>query len=120
VREALKTAAPKDAKDFYILNVVGNLPSAVPGSDQPQDGASLAYLKEITKLEHKGDEVHLNRVELAAENEVSPAGTLFYFSRVLALALKDKEALFTTKIGPLDVKCKFALGEMLYRGTLEL
>jgi hypothetical protein len=120
VREALKTAAPKDVKDFYVLNVVGNLPGAIPNSDEHPDSAATQYLKEITKLEHKGDQVHLSRVELAPENELSPAGTLFYFSRMLALMLKDKEALFTTKIGPLDIKCTFTLKDMMYGGALEL
>jgi hypothetical protein len=59
-------------------------------------------------------------VELAAGNDLSPAGTLFYFSRMLALMPGDKEALFITKIGPLDVKCTFSLKDMLFRGTLEL
>jgi hypothetical protein len=125
VREALKKAAPpkpslKDVQDFYVLNVIGNLPSAISSPDEPPDSAPLQYLKQVTKLEHKGDQVYLSRVELAPENDASPAGTLFYFSRMLALMLKDKEALFTTKIGPLDVKCKFTLGDMLYRGVLEL
>ena len=118
VREALKKSAPKDVEDFYVLNVIGNLPSAVT-NDQP-DSASSQYLKDVTKLEHKGDLIHLSRVELVPENDLSPAGTLFYFSRMLALMPKDKEALFSTKIGPLDLKCKFTLGEMFYRGALEL
>lgn len=121
VRAALKAAAPKDTKDFYVLNVVGNLPGAVSSSeDQPEDSSSMQYLKAVTRLEHKGDLVHLSRVELVKENELSPAGTLFYFSRMLALMLSDKEASFTTKIGPLGVKCKFTLKDMLYHGALEL
>ena len=120
VREALKKAAPQDVKDFYVLNVIGNLPGAVSSSVEKPDSASLQHLKEVTRLEHKGDLVHLSRVEPAAENDLSPAGTLFYFSRMLALMLEDKEALFSTKIGPLDVKCTFTLKDMLYRGALEL
>ena len=27
---------------------------------------------------------------------------------------------FVTKIGPLEVKCNFTLGDMIYRGILEL
>jgi hypothetical protein len=131
IQAALKSTASKDgspkdgllaqdAKDFYVLNVIGNLPSAVSSTDNSPDSASMQYLKEITKLEHKGDQVRLSRVELAPESDLSPAGTLFYFSRVLALMLKDKEAMFSTKIGPLDLKCKFTLAEMMYRGALEL
>ncbi len=120
VRAALKDSAPKDTQDFYVLNVLGNLPGSIPSENEPGDRAALEYLKETTKLQHKGDEIHLSRVEAAPENELSPAGTWFYFSRMLALMPEDKEATFVTKIGPLDVKCKFTLKDMLYRGKLEL
>jgi hypothetical protein len=120
LREALKGKAPKDVKDFYVLNLVGNLPSAIPAPDEPEDRASLAYLKEVTKLQHKGDEIHVTRVEEAPENQFSEAGTYFYFSRMLALMPEDKETTFVSKIGPLDVKCKFTLRDMMYHGQMEL
>ncbi len=91
----------------------GEVPAADPDS-------SFAILKDNTTLEHKGDQIKLNRIELAPGNSVAEAGTLFYFSRLLALKLEDKEAIFTTKLGPLKVKCKFTLRDMLYRGNLEL
>jgi hypothetical protein len=120
VREALKGGGPKNIKDFYVLNVIGNLPGAVPSEDEPADRGSLAYLKDNTKLQHKGDEIHLSRVEDAPGSDLSPAGTYFYFSRMLALMPEDKEVTFATRIGPLDVKCKFTLKDMIYRGSLDL
>lgn len=120
VRQALEDAAPKDVKDFYVLNVIGNLPSAIPSEDEPADRQSLAYLKDTTLLQHKGDEIHLSRVEPAPASALSEAGTWFYFSRMLALMPEDKETTFVTKIGPLDLKCKFTLKDMLYHGSLEL
>jgi len=113
VREALQRGAPGELPEDYILNVFGEVPGADPDS-------GFASLKENTTLEHKGDQIKLNRIELAPGNSVSEAGTLFYFSRLLALKLEDKEAIFTTKLGPLKVKCKFTLKDMLYRGNLEL
>jgi len=113
VREALHRGAPGDLPEEYIVNVFGEVPGADPDS-------GFAILKDNTTLEHKGDQIKLNRVELAPKNSVSEAGTLFYFSRLLALKLEDKEAIFTTKLGPLKVKCKFTLKDMLYRGDLEL
>jgi len=113
VREALHPGAPGDRPEDYILNVFGEVPGADPDS-------GFAILKDNTTLEHKGDRIKLNRIELAPGNNVSEAGTLFYFSRLLALKLEDKEAIFTTKLGPLKVKCKFTLKDMLYRGNLEL
>jgi hypothetical protein len=113
VREALQRGAPGPLPEDYILNVFGE----VPGVDIDSDDA---ILKDNTTLEHKGDQIKLNRVELAPKSGVSEAGTLFYFSRLLALKLEDKEVTFTTKLGPLKVKCKFTLKDMLYRGNLEL
>jgi hypothetical protein len=113
VREALHRGAPGELPEDYILNVFGEVPGADPDS-------GFAILKDNTTLEHKGDQIKLNRIELAPGNDVSEAGTLFYFSRLLALKLEDKEAIFTTKLGPLKVKCKFTLKDMLYRGNLEL
>lgn len=120
MREAVKASAPNDFKDFYVLNVVGNVPSPIPSGDTPEARSSMAYLREVTKLSHKGDEIHMARVELAPQSDVSPAGTRFYFSRMLALMPEDKEAEFVTKIGPLDLKCKFTLREMFYKGALDL
>jgi hypothetical protein len=113
VREALRRGAPGELPEDYILNVFGEVPAADPDS-------GFAALKDDTTLEHKGDQIKLNRIELAPGNNVAEAGTLFYFSRRLALKLEDKEAIFTTKLGPLKVKCKFTLRDMLYRGNLEL
>jgi hypothetical protein len=113
VREALHRGAPDPLPEDYILNVFGEVPGADPDS-------GFAILKDNTTLEHKGDQIKLNRIELAPGNSVSEAGTLFYFSRLLALKLEDKEAIFTTQLGPLKVKCKFPLKDMLYRGNLEL
>ena len=113
VREALHRGAPGDLPEDYILNVFGEVPGVDPD-------ASDAILKDNTTLEHKGDQIKLNRAEPAPKNSVSEAGTLFYFSRRLALRLEDQEVTFTTKLGPLKVKCKFTLKDMLYRGTLEL
>ena len=122
VREALKDIPSPDSEKFYILNMVGDLPSigATPDEDATQRQARFETLKQVTKLEHKGDEILLSRVAMAPRNDLTLAGTLFYFSRGLALRLEDKQAIFSTKLGPLDVKCKFTLKDMMYQGNLEL
>ncbi len=114
VREALKTPDSPDFEKYYILNMVGDVPS---GGDDPE---GLETLKPYTKLEHKGDEIHLSHVAVSPKTSRSPSGTLFYFSRGLALRVEDKQAIFSTKLGPIDVRCKFTLRDMLYRGNLEL
>jgi hypothetical protein len=122
IRLALKANPSPDIEKFYILNMVGDVPSvgATPDEDETQRAARFATLKQVTKLEHKGDEILLSRVEVAPKSEASLAGTLFYFSRDLALRPEDKQATFSTKLGPIDVKCKFTLKDMMYQGNLEL
>jgi hypothetical protein len=113
VREALKQSRP-DIEKYYILNLIGDVPS---GGAEPE---SFEMLKQATKLEHKGDAILLSRVAVAPKSVLSLAGTLFYFSRDLALRPEDKQATFSTKLGPIDVKCKFTLKDMIVRGNLEL
>ena len=113
IREALHRGTPGKLPEDYIINVFGEVPGVDPNS-------GYAILKDNTTLEHKGDQIKLNRVELAPGNSLSEPGTLFYFSRLLALKPEDKEVTFTTRLGPLKVKCKFTLKDMLYRGKLEL
>jgi hypothetical protein len=123
VREALKLKkGALDVEGNYILNLLGDVPSMGPSDDDTpaQREQRLEMLKQYTKLEHKGDQIAVNRVEPAPGNAVSPAGTLFYFSRELALRAEDKQATFMTKMGPIEVKCKFTLKDMVYRGKLEL
>jgi hypothetical protein len=122
VREVLKMNTLVDVEKFYILNMVGDVPSigATPDADPSQRAARFETLKQVTKLEHKGDEILLSRVAVAPKSDLSLAGTLFYFSRDLALRPEDKQATFSTKLGPIDVKCKFTLKDMMYQGKLEL
>ncbi len=122
LRQALKSLPSADPEKFYILNMVGDVPSigATPDEDASQRAARFETLKQVTKLEHKGDEILLSRVEAAPRNDLTMAGTLFYFSRNLGLRPEDKQVVFSTKLGPIDVKCKFTLKDMMYRGKLEL
>ena len=122
VREALKTKMSVVLSENYIINVFGNVPSPAPSNEDSADERKTKFdiLQERTRLERKDDPIELKRVELAPASPFSPPGTLFYFSRVFPLTLEDKQVTFITKIGPLEVKCKFTLKEMLYRGNLEL
>ena len=49
---------------------------------------------------------------------VKNLGTLFYFPR--SEPIKDGQVTFDTKMGPIEVKCRFTVKEMMYRGKLEL
>lgn len=123
VRDAMKAPKTADVDENYIIALVGD----IPGASVPTDDDSAAerqqkmdVLKESTRLERRDDPLELQRVAIAPRTPVSPAGTLYYFSRVLPLTPEDKQVTFVTKVGPLEVKCKFTLRDMLYHGNLEL
>jgi hypothetical protein len=122
VREALESKMSVAVSENYIINVFGDVPSPAPSSDDSADERKTKFeiLQERTRLDRKGDPIELKRVELGPKTAFSSPGTLFYFSRVFPITLDDKQVTFETKIGPLEVKCKFTLKDMLYRGNLEL
>ena len=113
IRNALKTKPYAELADFYILAVVGDLTLADADADEAQSEARLDMMKQNTKLEKHGGPLPLANLAV-----VKKVGTLFYFPR--AEPIKDGQVTFTTKIGPVEVKCKFAVKEMTYRGKLEL
>jgi len=123
VREAMKAAKSADADKNYIIALIGEMPAAsVPSDDDDaaERQRKLDVLKESTRLERKDDPLELQSVKIAPRTPHSPSGTLYYFSRALPLTPEDKQVTFTTKVGPLEVKCKFTLHDMLYHGNLEL
>jgi hypothetical protein len=72
-------------------------------------------LREYTRLERKGDSpIYLARTESTS------LGIRFCFSRLEPITAANKEIAFSTKMGPLEMKAKFPLKDMLYRGMLEL
>jgi hypothetical protein len=113
IREALKSKQDQKVADFYILAVVGDLAMADPDADEAQRESRLDMLKQYTKLDRHGGAIPLSNVE-----SVKKIGTLFYFSR--AEPIKDGQVTFTTKMGPVEVKCRFTVKDMMYRGKLEL
>ena len=123
VRDGMKAPKTADVDENYIIALVGD----IPGASVPTDDDSAAerqqkmdVLKESTRLERRDDPLELQRVKIAPRTPLSPAGTLYYFSRVLPITAEDKQVTFVTKVGPLELKCKFTLRDMLYRGNLEL
>jgi hypothetical protein len=123
VREALgDTKMTVALSENYIINVFGDIPSPAPSDLDSEDERKTKFdiLQERTRIERKGDPLELKRVELSHRTPFSTPGTLFYFSRVFPIMPDDKQVTFVTKIGPLELKCKFTLKDMIYRGNLEL
>jgi hypothetical protein len=116
IRQAEKERSSEDAERFYIVGAIGDFPGSGSVKDDPAAREQQqAMLREFTKLERKGDSpLYLDRVLPGA------AGTLFYFSRLEPITAANKEISFSTRIGPLEMKARFLLKDMMYRGKLEL
>ena len=115
IRTAEKNGSLEGISEFYILLAIGDFPSGDPNEAPSAREQRQAMLREFTKLERKGDSpIYLDRIEPIA------AGLRFYFSRLEPIAAANREITFTTKMGPLEMKAKFPLKDMLYRGKLEL
>jgi hypothetical protein len=117
MREALKVPPSVAAGENYIIALVGSIPSVgIPSKEDDPDERKrkLEILQDFTLLERRDEP--LNLTDAAA----GPTGTLFYFSRVFAIKPEDKQVTFVTKLGSLEIKCKFSLKDMVYRGNLEL
>lgn len=123
VRDAMKASKTADMSENYVIALVGDIPGAsVPSDDDSaaERQQKLDVLKESTRLERKEDPLELQQVKIAPRTPLSPSGTLYYFSRVIPIVPDDKQVTFVTKVGPLEVKCKFTLHDMFYHGNLEL
>ena len=122
VREAFHNQSKDDPAANYILCVSGDLPMLGRRSNDESEGEyqqRLDMLKQYTKLEKKGDPIYLTKIGYQ-NGPPSVSGTLFYFERNDLIRLGDHQVTFVTKLGPNDVKAKFALRDMTYLGKLEL
>jgi len=117
VRQALKTKLKPEDAENYVISLVGSIPSiGIPSDDDDpaERKQKLETLRDSTRLERRDEPLELVR------SASGPSGTLFYFSRVFAIKPEDKQVTFVTKMGPLEIKCKFSLREMMIHGNLEL
>jgi hypothetical protein len=130
-----KTIHPDDAP-FYIVSV-GPLPLTGNQSDsrdpakesRGNTGQNSAEdrrkdleqrLKEVTQLQRKGhDPIVPDRT--AVVEGPSARILVFYFPRdPQPIQVDDKEVTFYTALGPMEVRARFALKDMMYRSQLEL
>jgi len=117
VRDALRTRTEEDASTYYIIELIGDVPTfGAPDDSNPAAVQQrVTMLRQYTKLDRKGgDPIYMDRVESIA------AGTRFYFTRRDPITPNNKEVTFTTVLGTLVIKAKFNLKEMTYRGKLDL
>lgn len=125
VRAALKNAGADQA--FYVISVSGLPPVGAGRRPQGREGAPAAtpesrqemeeLMKQSTSLVPKGRAgISPSRIDNSGDGKI-----LFYFAKEgLPLSSNDKQVTFTTRLGPLEIKSKFDLKQMKYRGELAL
>jgi hypothetical protein len=119
IREASKRLFPSDPSGSYVIAVSGLMPGGnARRENMDRQQERLSGLREVTVLQCKGRDpiapVHID--------EVAADGTLlFYFPADAGpISLDDKEVVFRTTLGPMELKARFVTREMKYRGSLEL
>ena len=117
IRLASHSNSTDDPAANYIINLIGDLPmlGSHKDEDETQREQRVEMLKEYTRLERKHDPIYLAQMKFASASE-----TLFYFPRLDPIYPDDRQVTFTTKLGPLEVKAKFVLKDMMYQGKLAL
>ena len=125
INDARKKGATDVFAKYYVLSLSGTPRNGAPGTPFGDDDADprrpsreqmQANLRQSTQLQIKG------KTPLKPERiEQSETGIMFWFSRDdHPIRRDDKEVSFQTKLGPLQLKARFALKDMLYRDQLEL
>ncbi|MGH9720381.1 MAG: hypothetical protein ACRD8O_09225, partial [Bryobacteraceae bacterium] len=126
VRAASKLPIDEDAASHYLISVA-NLPlgapprrpaGAEPADPERRNAQLQEQLKAITALQRKDkDPLHPARLGFHQRTR----SIVFFFPRgAQPIQLDDKEVIFYTKSGGVEVKTKFPLKAMLYRGNLDL
>ena len=119
VMAAYKREIPENWKDKYLISVSG-LP--MMGRRNPENPgpskALLTRLKDATELQRKGkDPIGASDVVMAEDG----MRVVYVFLRgSQPIEAADKEVVFSTKIGPIAIKTKFTLKDMVYDGKLAL
>ncbi len=104
----------EDEQKYYLILVTG-----LPGRSIRSGDKVKEMLIKNTSLSVKGkDPIAPADVQVGGNEQ--KALVLFVFPRTTPLTIEDKDVEFSTKLGPMLVKQKFRLKDMLFNGKLEL
>jgi hypothetical protein len=141
-RDGLKQQLPAELKGKYVVTVQGlpmmMLSGAGPGGPRPGGGegqppqppspeeiekrraALLERMKQSSHLERKDkDPIGAERVALASGGE-RPTVVFIFPGDAQPIQAEDKEVVFLSKLGRMEIKAKFPLKDMRYKGELAL
>ena len=129
VQEALKTTLPEAFAGHYVISVSG-FPLTLGGRYGSQDGTTsdsnqasqdtLDRIKSFTTLTPKDKRSAQPGVVQQQPSYGSESILLGFSKEVLALSKDDKDVAFLSQIGRIEVKTKFNLKDMIYKGDLAL
>lgn len=118
----------------YVIAVLG-LPERLPSragrygrsTDTDRDDDAVGDRnRSDDRLDQLKSATYLNRKDKASlfpekiERDKDGSTLLFTFARTLPITLDDKEVEFVMRYGPMEIKRKFKLKDMVYQGRLEL
>ncbi len=117
-KERSKEDNPKDAleepREYYVIALTG-IHSGLAKRD-PDSFAS--NIEANAELKVKGKTLQPVKVDVTGPSDAPIV--LVKFSKTEPITVKDKEVEFVAKFGRAEVKKKFVLKEMVYKGKLEL
>jgi hypothetical protein len=131
LRLARRGPWPTQFDKMYVISVSG-LPGGQGGGQWRREGGRpdanpedmrqrmMAQLRESTELRRKGREPAGPEI---VDVRQSNGGRLLLFAFPHGpepISIDEKEVEFRTRMGPLDLRSKFKLKEMLYQGRLAL
>lgn len=104
----------EEEQKFYAIMLTGLPGRMLHGGDKLKES-----LLKTTTLNVKGkDPIAASDVQVGGNEQ--RALVMFMFPKTTPLSVDDKDVEFSTKIGPITVKQKFHLKEMLFNGKLDL
>jgi hypothetical protein len=101
-------------QQYYIITIGG-----LPGYIQPRDEDAKQLLVKATALSVKGKDP-VAAMDVQFQKDGANVDAYFVFPRMNAFVVEDKEVEFATKAGPLAIKQKFNLKNMVINGKLEM
>lgn len=110
-----KDYAELRATDFYVVSMRG-FPMRGQQGDAQQMRKRLAT---AARLERKGKEP-IAAADVGFVRNGEKLTVVFLFPRTTAIEAADKDVTFQFKAGPMEVKAKFPLKNMMYGGKLAL
>ena len=117
IRTAAKQTMPPSAAGHYVLSLSG---APMEHWNEHREDDRTAGLQTrfaaVTSLQAKGSDP-------IAPDRVARAGSALVFLFLIGehpFSMDDKEVIFSTRLGPMEIKAKFALKDMVYGGRLEL